>query len=377
MSLLPDAAAFRRLVDGSARGVGPAAARACLAALAAPYAAAVAARNAAYDAGLLAARPAPVPVVSIGNLTLGGTGKTPLVAWAARVLEAADLRPAIVSRGYGARRGERSDEAAELAVVLPRVSHVANPDRFAAATAAARAGARSIVLDDGFQHRRLGRDIDIIAVDATDPYGCGRLFPRGLLREPLSGLARADAVVLTRAQLVDERRRAEIRATLSRACDGAMPPVWAEAIHRPVALRTATGASLPLDRLRSARIAAFAGIGNPAAFAESLRRLGSAPIAFRAFPDHHAYSDDELRGLAGWARERGADLVATTLKDLVKVRRDDLDGLPLVAVEIAIDILRGGDELEDLVRSVARGPAAATSASPRGACASAGGGNTS
>ncbi len=371
--MLPDAASFRRLVDGSERGPLAAVVRGALAAAAVPYATAMRLRNAAYDRGLAAVHHVPLPVISIGNLTLGGTGKTPLVAWTARVLTTAGFAPAIVSRGYGARRGARSDEAAELNLLLPHVPHIANPDRVAAARAALAGGASAVVLDDGFQHRRLARDLDIVAIDATDPFGCGHLFPRGLLREPLAALARADAVVLTRAALVDENRRAEIRAALARCCSGRLPAVWAEAMHRAVGVRTAGGQTQPLDRLRATPIAAFAGIGNPAAFGGSLRRLQAEPVGLRAFPDHHHYTSDELAGLAAWARGLGAGMLVTTLKDLVKIRRDELQGMPLVALEIAIDMLAGGADLEDRIRAAAEG---ATSASRRAACASAAAANT-
>jgi tetraacyldisaccharide 4'-kinase len=355
MSLLPDAATFRRLVDGSSRGPTATAARACLAALAAPYAAAVAARNAAYEAGLLPARRAPVPVVSIGNLTLGGTGKTPLVAWAARQLMEAGRRPAIVSRGYGAAAGRVSDEAAELALVVPGVPHVADRDRVAGALSAAAAGADCVVLDDGFQHRRLARDLDVVAVDATDPFGCGRLFPRGLLREPLGGLARAHAVVLTRADAVDAATRRDIHAALRAACRRRQPGVWAEAEHRPVMLRRWTADALHLDALRGRRVAAFAGIGNPAAFRATLATLGADLVDFHALADHHDYAATELATLAARARAARADLLVTTLKDLVKIRRDDLDAVPLAALEISIRMTSGADDLAALIRGTAAG----------------------
>ncbi len=354
MSLLPDAESFRRLVDGTDRGPGPALARLALAGLAVPYGLAIAARNAAYDRGLLAVIPPPVPVISVGNLTLGGTGKTPLVAWMARALWSRGLAPAIVSRGYGARPGERSDEAAELGLLLPGVVHVANRDRVAAARAAAQAGADAIVLDDGFQHRRLGRHLDLVAVDATDPFGCGRLFPRGLLREPLGGLARADAVILTRSTAVDAARRAAIRAALEQRCHGRLPAVWCEAAHRPAGLRQAGGATRPLDDLRGARCFGFAGIGNPAAFRATLASLGAEPVGFRAFPDHHAYTPADIEAVGEAARAARAEAVVTTLKDLVKIGRDEINGLPLLAVEIAIDLLAGGDALAALVAGIGR-----------------------
>ena len=348
MTLLPDAEAFKRLVDGTARGVGPTVARLALAGIAVPYGLVIGCRNAAYNYGILPVARAPVPVVSVGNLTLGGTGKTPLVAWLARAVTARGLRPAIISRGYGAARGERSDEAAELALLLPEVPHVANRDRVAGVHAAAAAGAEVAVLDDGFQHRRLARDLDIVAVDATDPFGGGRLFPRGLLREPLSGLARAGAVVLTRATAVDARRRSEIRRSLEAACRGRLPPVWVEAAHRPVQLRSATSDTQPLERLMGARVAAFAGIGNPGAFRASLATLGADLVGFRSFPDHHAYGPADLQALADWAADLHADLVVTTLKDLVKVRANRLGDRPLYALEIALEILPDGDSAANL-----------------------------
>ncbi len=374
MSLLPDATAWKRLVDGSAGGFAAGVLRGTLRALAAPYGIAVRGRNRAYDLGLLPIHACNAPVICIGNLSLGGTGKTPLVAWAARQLAGLGMRPAIVSRGYGARRGELSDEAAELGLLVPGVPHVADPDRVAAARRAVAAGADAVVLDDGFQHRRLARDLDIVAVDATDPFGCGFLVPRGLLREPLHGLARADAVVLTRCSLVDAERRAAIRAALARQAGG-LPPVWAEAAHHPVGLRQAGGQTQPLDSLHGQRIVACAGIGNPDAFRQSLEKLGAHVVAFRAFPDHHAYSPGDIDELGSWAAREKATMVVTTVKDLVKIRRDDLAGIPVAAVEITIEFAVGGDALADLLASVV--PPAATSSSRRGACASAGEANTS
>lgn len=353
MPLLPDAEAFKRLVDGTARGMGPTLARIALTGLSIPYGLAAGCRNAAYDCGLLPAACGPVPVISVGNLTLGGTGKTPLVAWLARSLVAQGLYPAIVSRGYGAVRGERSDEAAELAILLPTVPHVADRDRVAGVRAAAAAGADVVLLDDGFQHRRLARDLDIVAIDATDPWGGGYLFPRGLLRESLSGIARAQAVVLTRAEAVTPQRRTEIRHVLAGACHGRLPAVWMEATHRPVRLRSATSDTQPLERLDRGRIAAFAGIGNPAAFRGSLAALGVDLVGFRPFPDHHAYTPADLQTLGDWATGLDADLVVTTLKDLVKVRAERLAAAPLFALEIALEVVEPAFESADTFPAVA------------------------
>lgn len=349
MSFLPDADAFRRLVDGSVRGPAATLARAGLAALAVPYAVAVRARNLGYDLGIRAARRAPVPVVAVGNLTLGGTGKTPLVAWVAHRCIAAGRRPAIVSRGYGSAQGQTSDEAAELALVVPGVAHVADRDRVAAAARAAADGADAVVLDDGLQHRRLARDLDIVTIDCTDPFGCGHIFPRGLLREPLAGLARAQAVVLTRADTVEPRRRREIMETLTAAAGSRRHWVWAHTAHAPRRLRSVAVRDLPVEHLAGRRVVAFCGLGNPAAFRRTLHRLGAAVAAFRAFPDHHAYSPADADALGTWAAATRAELVVTTLKDLVKVPHETLGGIPLFAVEIGIDFIEGESALDHLV----------------------------
>jgi len=359
MSLLPDAERFRRLVDGTTGGPAATAARLGLAVLAVPYAAAMRLRNAAYDRGLLATHAAAAPVISVGNLTLGGTGKTPLVAWLARVLAAAGRRPTIVSRGYAARAGETSDEAAELGILLPDVPHRANRDRVVAARAAVGDGADAIILDDGFQHRRLRRDLDIVAIDATDPFGCDHLFPRGLLRESPRSLARAQAVVLTRATSVSERRRDEIRRAVLAAAgrDGGGPRkiVWAEATHAAIGLRDSTGQTRSLADLAGRRVFAFAAIGNPAAFRRTLAEAGADVTGFRAFADHHAYTAADLEAICSLAQSAGAEEVLTTLKDLVKIRRPTRGPLPLAAVEIALDVGVGRESLEAAVIEAVRG----------------------
>jgi len=345
MSLLPDADRFRRLVDGRARGPAAAAARAALSGLAVPYGLAVAARNAGYDRGLFPVRSVAAPVISVGNLTLGGTGKTPLVAWVAGRLLAAGRRPAIASRGYAAAPGTLSDEAAELGIVLPGVPHVAHRDRVRAARGGLAAGGDVIVLDDGFQHRRLRRDLDIVAIDATDPFGGGHLLPRGLLRESLAGLRRADVVVLTRSTSVDAARRAAIREAVETA-RGGRPPVWAESVHAPLGLRSWSGTTRPLAELRGRRVLGFAAIGNPAAFRTTLEQAGAVVTSFVTFADHHAYSPADLRRLADRAAADRADLAVTTLKDLVKVRGDHVGAVPLAAIHVALEMLTGAAAVE-------------------------------
>jgi len=344
MSLLPDPERFRRLIDGRSGGILCTAARAGLSLIAAPYGLAMAVRNGGYDRGFFRAHAAGAPVVSVGNLTLGGTGKTPLVAWVGARLREQGRRPSIVSRGYGAAAGMLSDEAAELGITLPGVPHLADRDRVKAARSAVAHGADVIVLDDGFQHRRLRRDFDLVAVDATDPFGTGRLFPRGLLREPWHGVRRADAAVLTRSNAIDRAARDAIRNAVATA-RGDRPLVWAEAVHRPVALRGWSGTTRPLETLHGRRVLAFAAIGNPAAFAATLRDSGAEITDFLCFPDHHAYAASDLRRLSDAARASHVDMAVTTLKDLVKIRQDAIGEAALVAVQIEIQMTLGGEDL--------------------------------
>ena len=174
---------FRDLVSGRRRGIGASVLRAALRVAEVPYGLAMLWRNRRYDRDLARTHRVEVPVVSVGNLTLGGTGKTPMVEWIARHLRAQNVRVTLISRGYGAEAGAANDEALELEQKLPDVPHLQNPDRVAAArTAVDKLDCQLILLDDGFQHRRLGRDLDIVLLDALEPFGFGHVFPGGMLR---------------------------------------------------------------------------------------------------------------------------------------------------------------------------------------------------
>ncbi len=356
MPRLPDAATFRALVDGSHRGLPATLLRGLLAGCAVPYGAAVVGRNMLYDQGWLPIATPDIPVICVGNLTLGGTGKTPLVAWVARQLTELGEKPAIVSRGYAAARESTSDEAAELRTLLPGVPHIANRLRAAGVAEASRCHAATVaVLDDGFQHRRLARSLDIVAVDATDPFGCGRLFPRGLLREPLRGLARAGGIVLTRALSVDAAQRTAIKSELMRFA-GTRPPVWAEAVHGPRCLRSADGSLRPLADLTGRRVAVVSGIGNPAAFRRTVEAAGAVVGKELIFPDHHPYPIGDLDQIGHAARTADVELIVTTVKDLVKIQATDLAGVSVVALEIALDLLSGEEALQQLIGGVVGAP---------------------
>lgn len=308
-----------------------------------PYGLVMRLRNRGYDRNPARTTRVAVPVVSIGNLTLGGTGKTPLVEWLCRWLREQGVRVAIVSRGYGAEDGASNDEARELEEKLPDVPHVQNPDRIAAATLAIEELATQfIVLDDAFQHRRIARDLDIVLIDATEPFGQGYVFPRGTLREPLSGVARAQALILTRADQVTADERAAIRARYQQLAPQA---IWAEAAHQPVSLRDANGVEVPLTLLQHARVAAFCGIGNPAGFRHSLLELCGELTELREFPDHHHYAREDLEQLQDNAKAQQVEMLLCTHKDLVKIGVTSLGGVPLYALRIGLKFLAGEEEL--------------------------------
>jgi len=311
-----------------------------------PYEAVVRGRNAAYRSGLLRSYQPPVPVISIGNITAGGVGKTPFVETIVEWLSEAGRSPVIVSRGYGSRGGD-NDEAMLLRQNLPATPHLQNPDRVAAVQEAAAKGIGNVVvLDDGFQHRRLRRTVDIVLLDATDPFGGGRVLPAGFLREPVSGLARADAIVLTRAGMVDEETRTTIRQRVAREAPAA---VWGEVDFRPTRWDKHGESATPLASLQSARVMAFCGIGNPEAFRGTLDRLGNSVVGFESFPDHHRYSSDDLTGLARLARQVEASALVATQKDAVKITRPDIEGIPFYSLRIATEFASGESELRQLV----------------------------
>jgi len=340
---------FRALVSGARRGPRAAALRLGLRVAEIPYTLAVRWRNYGYDRGHLTTHRANVPVISVGNLTLGGTGKTPLVAWIARRLRERGLRVTLISRGYGAENGARNDEALELEQKLPDVPHLQNPDRVAAAqTAVEEFDCQVILLDDGFQHRRLARDLDIVLIDGLEPFGFDHVFPRGMLREPVSSLRRADVVALSRADMISRERRVELRAIVARYNPRAP---WVEMRHAPQRLLAASGRTAPLESLAGARIAAFCGIGNPAGFRHTLAQCGFAVDELREFPDHHSYARDDVEALGRQARAQQAAALVCTHKDLVKLGVDDLSGVPLWAVEIGLEITSGERELLECLQA--------------------------
>lgn len=326
------------------------------------------ARTRLYRSGVFKTERVGAPVISVGNLTAGGTGKTPLVEWVARAVAAEGLRACVLTRGYGredvqkrvvvsdgvrvlAGVREGGDEAVLLAEALSGVaSVVSDRDRVGAARwAREHLGAQVFVLDDGFQHMRITRDLDIVTLDASAPWGGGHLLPWGQLREPATALARADCVVITRSDLSPDLGR--LRAQVARLTGArvVVSRVRTRGLRRIGDAAQEEAARVGVDGLAAAGpVAAFCGVGNPRAFFEQLRKEGFDLRHTRSFPDHHAYTHREVDSLAREAERAGALSLLTTAKDAVKLRSQEFP-LPCYVVEIELEF-----DDEDLLRRLVK-----------------------
>jgi tetraacyldisaccharide 4'-kinase len=353
------------------------------------YGAAVRTRLGLYRSGLLKSETIGVPVISVGNITAGGTGKTPLVEWVARAVSREGLKVCVLTRGYGradeskrvvasdgvrvlAEFEECGDEPRLLAErLVGAAAVVCDRDRVAAARwALENLGADVFVLDDGFQHLRIARGLDIVTVDASAPWGGGHLLPRGRLREPREGLARADCVVITRSDMAEDlgALRAEVlrlsrdkaAVVTSRVRTLGLSPLDSTAGVSKVALEGEGGKALLesdsgkalLEGVASQPVGAFCAIGNPRAFFAQLRRDGFDLRHERAFADHHAFTQAELGEVVRAAGREGARALLTTAKDAVKLRTLALS-IPSYVVETGLEFDDEG-KLLGLVREAVR-----------------------
>jgi len=308
--------------------------------------AATLARRALHGAGLLPTKTLPAPVLSVGNLAAGGAGKTPLVEHVVRELRALGARPAVLARGYGPRipPSGLNDEGLVLAENLPGLVQAQDPDRAAAGRRVLASGtADAFVLDDGFQHFRLARDLDLVALDAGDPFG------GGLRREGRGGLRRAGAVVLTRVSRAPPGSLPGTRGEVARLRPG-VPLALTD--HEPSALVGLDGRSESPEALRGRKVFACAGIADPGSFVHTLESLGAAVVGRRWFPDH-GMTDMRAVALAMEdALRLGAETFVVTQKDAVK-----LDGaglrtpLPVAALRIRIRFLEGEEALREALRA--------------------------
>jgi tetraacyldisaccharide 4'-kinase len=336
------------------------------------FRAAAAVRGALYRTGLATVEEAAAPVISIGNLVVGGAGKTPAVIAVAGRLLRRGRRVAVLSRGYGARRADArvvsdgsrvllasddaGDEPSVLARRLPAAAVLCGPDRAALARRAASGlGADALVLDDGFQHRRLARDLDVVVVDAASPVGNGRLLPRGPNREPWSALGRAHLAWISRCDQVDAGDLLALGGRL-RAATGRAPVTSRHAVTD--VLDGTLGRGLGRDALGGARVLAVCALARPDGFRKTLAALGARVAAQRTYRDHHAFTDAEVEALLREARAAGCDAVATTEKDAVRIPAPYAADPLWRVVRIDAEIVTGATELDALLdEALARGDA--------------------
>ena len=290
------------IINGPHNGPLATLARATLTLLTLPYALTLSLRNLLYDLGILRSYRPALPVVCVGNIACGGTGKTPTVIALVKMLQALGHRPAILTRGYKGSPEQPADEVLLFNRALPHVPVIVNPDRIAGAKSASQQfDIDVLVMDDGFGHRRLHRDLDIVLL--AEPLDNVRLLPRGLYREPASSLKRADVIIGT-------------YQTINNPHDN-------HALRQPIAL-VSTSQQIELEQLHDKKVLAFCAIANPNSFEYTLTQAGAELSAQKHYPDHHRYSQQDLDHLASLARRSGCSLAVTTMKDWVKIQHDQL-----------------------------------------------------
>jgi tetraacyldisaccharide 4'-kinase len=343
-------ARFRQIMSGEDAAAGAKALRAAAAVVEPFYAAVTQVRNRFYDRSIFAAHRLGRPTISVGNLTTGGTGKTPIVLWMTRRLVAEGHKPAILMRGYKSTAHGGSDERALLAT--PQIPVIVDPDRRRGAATALREHPQTtvFVLDDAMQHRRAARDLELVLLHAGNPFGFGHVFPRGLLREPISGLRRADAVLITHSSESNPVGLAETISTI-RAKNPKAQVFQCD--HEIQSLRSGSGESIPIQRLAGKRYFAFCGIGAPESFFRELGEHAGICCGVREFDDHHDYTEADLSAIGEAARQAGAEMVITTEKDWVKLERF-AGGMPvpLLRAELTIRFWPDHEErLWQLIRS--------------------------
>jgi len=306
-------------------------------------------RNFCFKTGFFKTRRVDCKVISIGNITVGGTGKTPMAITVTKILKETGFRPAVLSRGYGGKStrkinivsdgktifcnpDEVGDEPCLLAGILEDVPVLTNPDRYAAGNLAIeKLGVNVIVLDDGFQHRSLHRDINIALLDAVRPFGNGFLIPRGPLREKPVSLERADLIILTRS---DSNSAAS--ETMLKKQFPAKKIMRAQ--HEPECIVDhSTGEIYPVSFISGKRVAAFCGIAAPGSFRSLIEKLGGKVVFFEDFPDHHRYTLADIDYLIGKSRDNSPDIILTTDKDRIKLGNADFPGIFTLRIKMTID----------------------------------------
>ncbi len=321
-------------------------------------------RNYCYNVGIFKQQKLPCVVISIGNIVVGGTGKTPTVAAIAKMLQNNETKVAILLRGYKRKsdneitivsdgknllcsREESGDEANMLAHQLSEIPIIVGKQRYLIGEAAiSKFNSQVLILDDGYQHRRLARDLDILIIDATQPYGTGSLLPIGTLREPKSSIKRADIILLTRTD-VKGINIEQLKTELNQLAPNT--PIL-ESIHKPTSLsqlnQTDDNSTMPLNYLSGKRLLAVSGIGNPNAFAKTLEKHHPDKVELLAFPDHHVYSESDIQQIQRKFKQVNAECIITTQKDEHKFADLNTD-LPIFVLAIDLVITEGKKVLLD------------------------------
>lgn len=314
-----------------------------------------------YETGILRTKRLPCPVICVGNLTTGGTGKTPTVIAIARLLQEKTVRITILSRGYkrksqspmivvsdGVRMiatpGEAGDEPYLIASSLRDIPVIVGADRYCSGRYAIdHFQSNLFILDDGYQHIRLHRDLNILLIDATNPLGNGHLLPKGILREPLSALRRAHGMIISRANEGDAAGVERLIRSYNRES-----PVF-YAYYRPVDIADLRGHTLGLPYIRGKSLLLFSGIANPHSFRNSIANLGGVIKGELIFPDHHWYTDKDIEKIRTEAMRLSADAVITTEKDAVRLTdihtlTDIKNDLNILALQVEMEIDKGFGE---------------------------------
>jgi tetraacyldisaccharide 4'-kinase len=350
---------YKKIISGQSKGFAAAPLRLLLYITSFFYAAAIVLRNFFYDAGLFKMRRVNAVVISIGNITTGGTGKTPLVIWLCNLLHQQNINCAVLTRGYKTtNRATTTDEPAVIAESCPAVPVIINSNRLTGAREAIeKCGAKVLILDDGFQHRRLFRNLDIVAIDATSPFGFGRMLPAGLLREPANSLKRANAAIITRSDLTSGKEVGEIQNKLLKINPNLL---IAKAMHVPAEIKYFEGMEESIDCLRGKRVFAFCGIGNPDSFLQMLKKIGAVVVGRQIYDDHYHYIEDDFSILCQKAGQLNSELVITTQKDWARIK--DLQqfilnhsAVPFAYLRIEIKIIEGEDKLRRLIKEAIAG----------------------
>ena len=335
----------------------------------------VAIRYFLYRTGVLRRYPLGIQVISIGNVTAGGTGKTPVTEIFARTLAAEGRKVAILSRGYRRKEapwwqrvftqvvepplvvsdGKRvlldsttgGDEPYMLASNLPGVAVIVDRNRVKAGRhAVKRLGCDTLILDDGFQYQKLKHSIEVVLVDATNPFGNGNLLPRGILREPIRNIRRADIIFLTKCRGDVSAVKEEIRRYNTTA-------EIVECNHTPKVLKDVwSREEFPLDWLQGRTLCTLSGIASPKGFENSLRHLGAKVVWCERYADHHRYDSSEVLYALNRTADMGADALVTTEKDAVRFPRFETSPVKCLYLRIAIEILAGGENFTQIVNRI-------------------------